>query len=309
MNFVKGNLLELPAIKARTAVTIGNFDGVHRGHHKLISELTNEAQNRDLESLVLTFDPHPQSVIEGKRFLPLTTVEQKSSIFKSLGIDHFVIQDFSSEFSQLTAEDFLRQFLFPHFNPELILFGYDFRFGRFGKGDFSILKKYNEKSDRVLLSASPEKIKDEIISSSEIRNSLSRGDVDKANLLLNRRYKISGVVEKGDQIGRSIGFPTANFGDVKNYLPQNGVYYGLAYGQNLVQKAVFNIGQRPTLNKQNELRVECHLLDFSGDLYNQTMEFEFIGKIRDEKKFSSIDELKKQIAIDCDFGREKLRDI
>ena len=290
-----------------TCVTIGNFDGVHIGHQDLIRELVDTSQSRGLDSVVLTFDPHPSQVTKNVHRPVLTTIKEKYERMKSLGVDFLVVQTFNEEFSKLSPEDFLRHFLFPALRPEYILLGYDFRFGYKGAGDFQYLCDFSydwKFESRQFEATSKSSV---VVSSTRIRKALDQGDVSLAASLLGSNYSIGGLVIKGDQIGRTIHFPTANLSELVHYLPANGVYCGWArIDGGLAHAALLNIGYRPTIAADSDLRIECHLLDFDEDIYGRSVRFEFVDRIREEMSFVSLEELKKQIHRDSQTTRKRL---
>lgn len=284
------NLNDLPDLTG-CVVTIGTFDGVHHGHCVIIDRITTEAKQRQGKSVIITFYPHPRQIITpGSPVYHLTTLEEKLKILEARGVDVVVVVPFSREFSDISAEDYVRTFLIGRFHPAVIVFGYDHRFGKNRTGDISLLKSIAAE-DNIHIEEIPAHIVDSLtVSSSKIRAFLIEGNIQSANELLGYRYALSGPIVKGDQIGRTLGFPTANLFVEDSYklIPANGVYVvrvmlkqheGSYFG-------LLSIGTRPTFNK-SERRVEVHILDFNESIYGETMTIEFLHFIRADKKFSS----------------------
>lgn len=269
-------------------LTIGNFDGVHKGHQKLV-ELN--VSFKDSKNVVMTFDPHPVSVFTKNAFYTLSNNQQKTEILKSLGIDEVWIIEFNKTFSQLSVEAFI-DFLKKNHVIRMVV-GEDFRFGYQGKGRIDDLKKYFEV---VVLS---DQIVDQMrISSSHVRNLLIEGNIAHANELLSRPYAIEGIVIHGDKVGRTIGFPTANI-DYENYLlPKNGIYYGKIHIEEKIYDGLINIGNNPTINYQVKKRFEVYILDFNETIYGKRVKIELLKYLRPEAKFNSKEELIQQMEKD-----------
>ncbi len=308
MEVISGHNNQLPALDGPLAITMGNFDGVHLGHQSLIGSLRKEASDRGLKTALLTFSPHPCDFFNLNEFSYLLTKEEKIKKIKEQGIDYLVIQKFDQAFASLSPQSFVDQYLLPYFSPRYILLGYDFSFGEGGKGDFSFLRDHLKSTSIEVAIGSAFQFEKEIVSSSIIRKKIQSGDIVGANALLSYKYLIKGVVEKGDEIGRQLGFPTANMGKIKTTIPANGVYWGWAIVDQVKYKAVLNIGIRPTISGKRQ-QVEAHLLDFSGDLYNEEIAFEFLGRLRDESKFSKREDLIAQIEKDIVGTKELFRKV
>jgi riboflavin kinase/FMN adenylyltransferase len=296
-------------ITQKLAVAIGTFDGVHKGHREIIHKLRQIAAEKKLGSCILTFEPHPRIVL-GKSVELLTTMDEKTAILESFRIDLFVAFPFSGNFSQLTPEEYIREFLFKKMNAGHLMVGYDHRFGKNRCGDVVHLKEMAEKN-HVGLTVVDAVMDGEIaISSTRIRNFLKGGNLPEANRLLGYNYILSGYVIHGENRGKKIGFPTANLSVSENKLiPPKGVYACLADvypNLNAVPSAV-NIGINPTFNTKGSVKIEAHLLaENLPDLYGKKLTLHFVRKIRDEVKFSNPDELKQRIREDIEICKDIL---
>ncbi len=284
-------------------LTIGTFDGVHIGHQHIIRQMSEAAIKVGGETTLLTFHPHPRSVVntQGNSMKLIQTLEEKLDKLSKVGLSNVIIQPFDKAFSCLSATTFVEDVLINKIKAHHLYIGYDHRFGNSREGDVELLKKFSSQGHFQLTEISAVEINEINVSSTKIRNSLISGDITHANELLNGRYCISGVVEDGMKIGRTIDFPTANIGQIDPHklLPKNGVYAG---------KVSFNLGLRPTVNSDvNEPKLEVHLLNFSGDLYGKSISVSFEHRLRDEKKFGSIVALKHQIQLDESLARTLLR--
>lgn len=284
------------------AATVGFFDGLHAGHRFLIEELKSTAKIQNLKSVVITFSVHPRKVLN-LEFKPelLTTLSEKLTQLESTGIDTCIVLDFSISMAKLSAYEFLKTILKEKFNVHTLLIGHDHRFGHNRTDGFPEYKKYGEALGMNVISCLQYNTDtDKHISSSEIRNALKKGEVEFANRLLTYEYSIYGKVIEGFKVGRTIGYPTANLelNDPDKLIPGIGVYAVRVKWKNMTYKGMLNIGHRPTLENGNSISIEVHIIDFNDDIYNQTLEVCFIDKIRDEKKFNNIDELKDQLQKD-----------
>lgn len=302
--------------KQGCVATIGNFDGVHLGHQTIIERLTKKAKAFDLPSVVIVFEPHPQEYFRPDsapaRLFKLT---DKVKALESLGVDYVLCFRFNKEFAELQAEDFIRRVLIDRLNVQHLFIGDDFRFGYQRQGDFEMLKERG--ADYFTVEANQSVTLDidgqhQRVSSSLVREAIAQSQFDLAQRYLNKPYRIEGKVSHGDKQGRGIGFATANIPLKRLKSPVKGVYAVWVYGISAslpqgseVQRlaAVANVGNKPTL-KQSPERLEVHLLDFEGDLYGKRLAIEPIAKIRDEQKFTSVDELKAQIAADIDTATD-----
>lgn len=280
------------------ALTIGFFDGVHLGHRYLVSELSEIAKKRNFASAVLTFRTHPRQVLHSD-YIPslLTTADEKIALLKETGVDYVVMTEFTREFSMLTAQDFMR-LLHDNLNVRCLMIGYDHRFGHNRSEKFEDYVRFGKDIGIEVVQSSPLVIDGINVSSSAVRKTISEGDVAKAAKLLGREYSLAGQVVKGFQVGRTIGFPTANIAyDDSRILPKDGVYAARVAVDSHLYDAMLYIGSRPTVNT-GKTSVEAYLFDFSDDIYGKNVNVRFVDRIRDSIKFDSIEELKKQLGKD-----------
>lgn len=283
-----------------TVVTIGTFDGVHLGHQKIIAQITTAAQEKDCDSLVLTFFPHPRMVLqEGTEMKQLNTIDEKTALLEKLGVDHLVIHPFDKAFSRMTAEEFVKEVLVDTFRLKKIIIGYDHRFGRNRTADINDLIAFGDTYGFEVAQISAEELNDVSISSTKIRTALNEGNIELANNYLGYPYAITGKVVKGQQLGRTIGYPTANILVKEDYklIPQNGVYVVQSVLNGQTVFGMMNIGNRPTVNGTSQT-IEVHFLDFDQDLYDQTIPVSILKRLRNEQKFPSLDALKTQLLSD-----------
>ncbi|MDI1472759.1 MAG: bifunctional riboflavin kinase/FAD synthetase [Thermodesulfovibrio sp.] len=294
---------------ANTVITIGNFDGVHLGHQKLFDFVKRKAKQISGKSIVVTFNPHPIKVLFKEHPLKLiTTVEDKIKLIEKCGIDITICIPFTLEFAQIEAEDFVSKILLDKFNAKWIIVGYDYRFGKNRRGDREMLKKLSEFYGFKVTVVKAYKKRGKILSSTAVRNALMEGNIKEANLFLGRAYHIDGEVIKGAGRGSSIlGYPTANILPKQEIIPKEGVYaVKVTIKDGLTFKGVANIGKNPTFGNTN-LSYEVHILDFKEDLLGKIIRVHFIERLRDEKKFTSSEELKNRIAQDIEFARKIFR--
>lgn len=289
-------------------VTIGTFDGVHLGHQTILKRLVTEANAVQGESVLLTFYPHPRMVLfpERKQLL-LSTLEEKIDLLRQQGLDHLIIQPFTREFSMMSYEEFVREILVRQLGVKKLVIGYDHQFGRNREGSFENLRKMAPELGFDVDEISAKLIDDNVISSTKVREALEAGRVEDANALLGYRYAISGTVVKGKQLGRTIGFPTANVvvSDTFKLIPSNGVYAVEVLHNNQVHQGVMNIGVRPTVDGVTRTN-EVHIMDFNSDIYGESLKVSFVQRIRDELKFDSLEALKSQIKKDEQMARSLL---
>lgn len=282
-----------------TCLSIGNFDGVHRGHQELIRQLVTNAKNQNLPSVVLTFNPHPLEVLRPQVALRrLFDLQDQEQMLSRLGVDFMFVQKFTPELARYSGEQFFNEFLIQFFQVKYLHIGHDFQLGKdreSGETEIAHLCEQNKIHLNVL---SPVKFNDEIISSTLIRDYLEQGEVSKARELLGRSFYHRGVVVRGDQRGRQIGFPTANLQPTVEPFLRLGVYKSIATLNGKSHLAISNIGVNPTFVTSNKIKVETHILDFAGDIYGQELIVEFLNFIRPEKKFSSREDLVQQIQKD-----------
>ncbi|POY40126.1 riboflavin biosynthesis protein RibF [Flavobacterium alvei] len=284
----------------KTVLTLGTFDGVHIGHRKILEKLTQNTENGKYENLVLTFFPHPRMVLQGQSDVELlNTIDEKIDLLEKIGIQNLVIHPFDETFSQLSAEDFVKTILVDRFQIQKIIIGHDHRFGRNRTANIDDLIAFGEKYNFEVEQISVQEIQDVSISSTKIRNALTEGNMALANEFLGYEYFLTGTVSKGKQVGRTIGFPTANLQIKKNYklIPKKGVYVI----QSIInQKNVFgmmNIGFNPTVAGK-QLAIEVHFFDFDTDLYHQEIRVSILKYLRSEHKFESVALLKEQLEKD-----------
>lgn len=302
------NTDNLPDFKS-PVITIGTFDGVHKGHRVILSKVTEYAGQVGGESILLTFDPHPRKLIFPEETIHiLTPLDEKLKLVTDAGIQHVVVVPFTKEFSCLTAHDYVTEFLVKQFNPAAIIIGYDHHFGADRKGNINLLKEMQKQYGYEVIEISAQLIEDAAVSSTKIRKAITAGQVTEAASMLDRHYTLCGNVQQGAQLGRTIGFPTANMvpHDKEQLVPAKGVYAARVTFNDTVYDAMLNIGVRPTVSSEPSLHIEAHLFDFSGDLYGKDIEIAFVQRLRDEQKFASLDELKAQLHRDAIAAKEIL---
>jgi len=285
-------------------VTIGTFDGVHIGHRKILERIIHSALELNCESIVLTFFPHPRMVLqESSEVKLLNTIDEKIALLENIGIDNLIIHPFDKEFSRLSAEEFVKNILVDQFNIQKIIIGHDHRFGRNRTADINDLIEFGKEYGFEVEQISAQEIDEIAVSSTKIRNAILDGNIALANNYLGYPYFFSGEVVKGKQLGRTIGFPTANIHIKEDYklIPKNGVYVVKSKQNNQTIFGMMNIGTRPTVNGENQT-IEVHFFDFDEDIYNQIIGVEILEFIRDEYKFESLDALKNQIQKDKEFS-------
>ncbi len=285
----------------KTILTLGTFDGVHVGHKTILEKLTQSTENGLYESLVLTFFPHPRMVLQEKSEIKLlNTISEKTELLAQIGIQNLVIHPFDETFSRLTAEEFVKTILVDRFQIHKIIIGYDHRFGRNRTANIDDLIIFGEEYGFEVEQISAQEIHAVSVSSTKIRTALLDGKMELANEYLGYTYFITGKVVQGKQLGRTIGFPTANIFVPEDYklIPKNGVYVVQAIIDEKVVYGMMNIGFNPTIEDQNQQKIEVHFLDFEGDLYNATLQISIVHYIRDEQKFDSIELLTKQLQND-----------
>lgn len=286
----------------KPAVTIGFFDGVHLGHQEILKVVTQQANEKNTKSLVITFWPHPRIALrndsENLRFL--TTIDEKKKIIKSSGVDGLLIMGFTPELASTSAIDFLKRYLIDTLNVSSIVLGYNHAFGNGGQGNYNLIEEHEEWGKYKAIQLNPVKIKGIEISSSKIRRSIESGNIDFANGMLGRPYALTGIIEGGQQIGRAIGYPTANIkpNDTLKIIPGEGVYAVWIDYKSNSYPAMLNIGTRPTIGNGLNRTIEAHIIGFKHNIYDQEITVRFIQKIRDELKFPTLEELKNQLAQD-----------
>ena len=295
----------------KTIVTIGTFDGVHLGHAAILKKLTQNTQNETFESTVLTFFPHPRMVLQGKSDLKLlNTINEKIKLLEKIGIDNLIIHPFDEKFAELNAEAFVSTILVDHLRVQKIIIGYDHRFGKNRTANIDDLISFGAQYGFEVEQISAQEIDEISISSTKIRTALEKGDIQLANEYLGYSYFLSGTVVKGKQLGRTIGFPTANISLEEDYklVPQNGVYVVQAEIDSKTIYGMMNIGFNPTVQGKQKT-IEVHLFDFDTDIYNRKIQVAILQRIRSEKKFESIELLTKQLEEDRNFSRNYLQNL
>ncbi|MCF6129338.1 bifunctional riboflavin kinase/FAD synthetase [Flavobacterium sp. AS60] len=283
-----------------TIVTIGTFDGVHLGHKKILAQITKSAHDLNCESLVLTFFPHPRMVLqEGTEMKQLNTLNEKIELLNNLGIDNLVVHPFDKEFSRLTAEEFVKEVLVDGFKIKKIIIGHDHRFGRNRTANIDDLISFGETYGFEVEQISAEEIDEVSISSTKIRNALLEGNIELTTTYLGYNYSLSGIISKGKQLGRTIGYPTANIKIEEDYklIPLNGVYVAKSILNGQIVFGMMNIGTRPTVDGTTQT-IEINFFDFKQDLYGQKITVSLLHRMRSEQKFESLDALRNQLSID-----------
>ena len=283
-----------------TIVTIGTFDGVHLGHQKIVAQITKNANALNCESLVLTFFPHPRMVLqEGTEMKQLNTLNEKIALLDNLGIDNLVVHPFDKEFSRLTAEKFVKKVLVDVFKIKKIIIGHDHRFGRNRTATIDDLINFGKTYGFEVEQISAEEINEVSISSTKIRNALLEGNIELATNYLGYDYSLTGIIFKGKQLGRTIGYPTANITIEEDYklIPNNGVYIAKSVLNGKTVFGMMNIGTRPTVDGTKQT-IEINFFDFKQDLYGQKITISLLHRMRSEQKFESIDALKNQLGKD-----------
>ncbi len=280
-----------------TSVAIGNFDGVHLGHRAVIRLLREKADST--KTCVLTFVPHPQRIISGENIPLIVPVEERMELLRQEGVDYTVCLNFTKKLSLLPAKEFVERILVGFLKVRNVVVGPSFNFGYKKSGNIKLLCEMGKHYGFHAIEAKPVKINGEIVSSSRIREYLSQGDVKRASLMLGYRYYIKGVVVEGEKRGRTIGYPTINLRTKWELFPKRGVYATWVHLNDGIYESITNIGYRPTF-EEKELLIESHLFNFEGNAYNEKVRLEFVERIRDERKFESVDALVAQIKKDIE---------
>ena len=286
----------------------GFFDGIHLGHRAVLRQLCDLAESRGGSSAVVTFWPHPRTVLQqdASDLRLLTTLAEKQQILRELGIDQCHVVPFSRDFSHLTSEEFLRDYLRDQFGVNILLLGYDHRLGCDAQQTPQILAEKALKLGIEPIIVQRTDADGSGISSTRIRNLLQQGALEEANHLLGRAYQLKGVVVAGNQLGRKLGFPTANMQlyEPLKLVPAHGVYCVEACFEGKTYPGLCNIGSRPTVGLGNAITIETHLLDFSQDIYGLDLELTFLARIREERRFSSLEALQQRMGEDLEFARQ-----
>ncbi len=283
-----------------SVVTIGTFDGIHKGHQKIFNKVINASKQSNLLSVVLTFFPHPRIILNKYNNVKMIdTLNEKIDHLEKIGIDHLIIHPFNKKFSLLSADQFIREYLVYKLKLKHIIIGYDHRFGKGREASISDLKEYSSEYNFIVDEIDAQEIEKIAISSTKIRNSINKGNLETTKKYLGRYFSLSGKVVKGDGLGKQIEYPTANILIEENYkiIPKDGVYYIKTKIDNKLYNGMMNIGHRPTIGSK-EKSIEVNLFNFDREIYNKILSVDVVEKIRDEIKFSSIDALKAQLAKD-----------
>ena len=287
------------AISSRPSIlTLGTFDGVHKGHRKIISNLKSEAKRNNLRSIILTFFPHPRNIVSSEIIKSISTIDEKIKIFSDLGIDELIIQKFDKSFASMDAKEFI-ELLVDNLKIKKIIVGYNHRFGKNRSADINVLKDFSLKYDFEVLEIKAFEVENIKISSTKIRDAIQQGNINLCNNYLGYNFNINGDVVKGKSIGKSIGFPTANIKIVEEYkiMPKNGVYLVRCFFEKEKLYGMMNIGFNPTFGS-NDKTLEVNIFDFDKDLYGETIRIEFLNFIREEIKFENVELLQNQLIKD-----------
>lgn len=297
---------EIKGITKDNCIVLGNFDGFHIGHQKLIKKLLEVSENKNLNPSILLFKEHTKSALDNDEFKYLTKLNDKIDICKQLGLDNIFIVNFEN-IKSLTPIEFLN-FLKDKLNVKGIIVGDDYTFGEFARGDIQLMKEYCGKNQILLNTIAQVKLKDNIIKSTNIRNLIEDGKVEEAAILLGRPYKINGIVNHGYKRGRKLGFPTANISIERGYiLPKEGVYLTKTITDDKKEyNSLSFVGKNITFNEE-ELKIETYILDYTGDLYGKEICIEFMNFIRSNKKFNDPKDLVNQINMDIEYSRKLLK--
>ena len=308
------NIEQLPVFN-NAVITIGTFDGVHFGHQQILSLMKSAAKQVNGETVIITFHPHPRKII-GTNKAPiylLNTLDEKINLLEKYGIDHLIIIPFTEKFAQQSAEDYIADFLVNTFHPHTIIIGHDHRFGKDRIGDFQLLEDKALEFGYQVNEIPGYMLNDVTISSTKIREALLNGDIEKAHDLLSYDYYFTGKIVKGNQLGRTIGYPTANIQmmDENKLIPCNGVYSVLVSNENLKINqlgGMMNIGYRPTVDG-NERTIEVNLFNFDQSIYDENLTITLKKYLRSEEKFSGLDKLKNQLEKDKQAALDSLKNI
>jgi len=287
----------------RSVVTIGTYDGIHLGHQEILSRLIKSSKNKDLNSVVLTFFPHPRIILNKYNEVKMIdTLDEKIIHLNEIGIDSLIIHPFDRNFSLLSANQFIKDFLVDKLKIKHIIIGYDHRFGKGREASVTDLKNYANDYDFTVEEIKAQEIEKITVSSTKIRNSINQGDIKTTEKYLGRYFNLTGKVVKGDGLGKKINYPTANIFIEETYkiIPKDGVYLVETIIKDKLFNGMMNIGHRPTIGTKNK-SIEVHLFNFNEDIYGQVISIKMISKIRDEKKFSSIQALKEQLVKDENY--------
>jgi len=287
-----------------TVLTLGVFDGLHLGHQKVIRTVVERAKQIGAVSTVITFDPHPRAILYPESAPPLLqTLDQRLAVFEILGVQQTIVINFNKEFASIEAEDFLRKIVHERLQAREVYLGKGFAFGKDRRGNIELLREISSELGFFADEVPEVTLRGQRISSSRIRELLLNGKVNLARRMLGRPYGVEGEVIKGDGRGRQIGFPTANLYTHNRVIPKNGVYATAILIEGRWRKSITNIGTRPTFHKSSDVLIETHVFDFDSELYGNVLRVRFLHRIRDEKKFASIEDLRNQILRDVTHAK------
>ena len=291
-----------------TVLTIGTFDGVHLGHQKIIERVVTTARQEGLLATIFTFFPHPRMVVQHDKSLKLIhTLEEKKQLLQRLGVDLLVVQPFNEAFAQLTAEEFVSTILVQHLNVKKVIIGYDHRFGRNRTANINDMRLFGEKYGFAVEEISVQEVDEVSVSSTKIREALNKGDIITAEHYLGTPYSLTGTVVHGLKLGRTLGYPTANIQVTEDYklIPKDGVYAVYSYIGARKVYGMMSIGKNPTIEGKGA-SIEVYFFDFNGDLYDRELTIYFVKYLREERKFSSVALLKKQLQDDETTARKAI---
>ena len=291
-----------------TVLTIGTFDGVHLGHQKIIERVVATARQEGLLATIFTFFPHPRMVVQHDKGLKLIhTLEEKKQLLQRLGVDLLVVQPFNEAFAQLTADEFVSTILVQHLNVKKVIIGYDHRFGRNRTANINDMRLFGEKYGFAVEEISVQEVDEVSVSSTKIREALNKGDVTTAEHYLGTPYSLTGTVVHGLKLGRTLGYPTANIQVTEDYklIPKDGVYVVYSYIGGQKVYGMMSIGKNPTIEGKGA-SIEVYFFDFNGDLYDRELTIYFLKYLREERKFSSVALLKKQLQDDETTARKAI---
>ncbi|OMP32025.1 bifunctional riboflavin kinase/FAD synthetase [Mangrovimonas sp. DI 80] len=283
-----------------SVITIGTFDGVHIGHQKIIERLIATAKGKGLESVILTFFPHPRMVLQKDANIKLlNTITERQEILEQTGLDHLIVKRFTKDFANLSAHDYVKKILVDELHAKHIIIGYDHRFGKNRSANIEDLKVFGEQFGFEVEEISAEDIENVAVSSTKIRTALNNGDISTANAYLGYPYFLTGTITQGKGLGKQIGFPTANIHIEEDYklIPKNGVYVVRSQWNDQTVYGMMNIGTNPTVNGKTQ-SIEVHLFRTNEDLYGKTIRVELLHRLRDEQKFASVALLQEQLKLD-----------
>ena len=288
-------------IQKPTVLTLGVFDGLHLGHQRIMQTVVERAKTVNAQATAITFDPHPRAVLHPESAPPLLqTLDQRLANFEVLGIEQAIVIPFTQEFASNPAEDFLHDIVHDRLHAIEVYLGKGFAFGRGRGGNVELLRRMSEELGFFADEVPEVCVRGKRVSSSLIRALLSEGRVNLARRMLGRPYGVEGVITRGNQRGRTIGFPTANLKPHNRVVPKNGVYATATLVDGTWRRSITNVGVRPTFDEGSDVSIESYIFGFEGDLYGDVLRVRFLHRIRDERKFSGINELKAQIQKDTD---------